>query len=174
MKANCPRHGDYNLDSYTLPECPACIRARMKFPDGDDPKHFPTNAANVGRFKSFRSDQITAKAIFDYMSSGDVSNPTGCKIYYYPAENSFNAVSREPYGMIPGSGAKAGSGFAAHLAVLQDITGKSLKGPHFAYEDIPHFEMRIRNGEWIEAPKCVSCSTVYVYAPDGICPACAR
>lgn len=145
----------------------------MTFPYGDDPKHFPTDAAAVTRFKSFRSDQICAKAIFDYMSSGDAMNPTGCKLYYYPKENSFNAVSLEPCGKIPGSGARDGSGFAAHLAVLQDITGKSTKGPHFAYEDIPHFEMRIRSGEWIEAPKCASCSTISVYVVGGICPACA-
>lgn len=146
----------------------------MKFPDGDDPKHLPTDAASVIKFKSFRSDQISAKNIFDYMSSGDASNPTGCKVYFYPAENSFNAVSLEPCGKIPGSGARHGSGFAAQLAVLQDITGKSSKGPHFAYEEIPHFEMRIRSGEWIEAPKCASCANIYVYVAGGVCPACTE
>ncbi len=174
MKAICAQHGEFNMSLYSLPECPQCIRARMVFPDGDDPKHMPTDASGVNKFKSFRSDQISAAAIFNYMASGDPSNPTGCAIFYSPKQQSFNAVSREPCGLIPGSGARDGSGWAAQLAVLQDITGKSSKGPHFAFEEIPHFNDRIANGEWVEAPKCAACGNAYVYVVGAKCLACLQ
>lgn len=54
------------------------------FPNGDDPKHAPTDASTITRFKSFRSDQISAGAIFAYMAYNDGSNPSGCNVYYSP------------------------------------------------------------------------------------------
>lgn len=172
MKATCDKHGAYNLSLYSLPECPECIRSRMVFPDGEDPKHAPTEATRISGFKSFRSSEISTINIFQYMAAGDDLNPTGCKIYYYPAKQSFNAVSLMPCGKIPGSGARDGSAWAAELAVLQDLTGKSSKGPHFAFEEVPHFEARLRSGEWVEAPKCVECSNAYVYSSGDKCSAC--
>lgn len=174
MTAKCPIHGEFTLSLYSLPECPDCIRSRMVFPDGDDPKHAPTNPATISKFKSFRSDQISTTAIFNYMASGDSTNPSGCVLYYYEKEKSFNAVSLEPFGLIPGSGARNGTAWAAQFAVLQDVTGKSAKGPHFAYEEIPHLESRIQNGEWKKAPQCVCCSNAWVYASGIKCLACEQ
>mgnify|MGYP001032050657 CR=1 FL=1 len=173
-KAHCPAHGEYGISMYSLPECPECVKERMTFPFGDDPKHAPTDANTVGSFKSFRSNQISAENIFNYMSTGDCTNPTGCKVYYATGHGSFNAVSLKPCGMIPGSGARNGSGWEAQLAVLQDITGHSEKGPHFSFEEIPHFESRIQNGEWQEAQKCIACNEIYVYQIGTKCPACQQ
>lgn len=172
--AHCPIHGEYTLSVYSLPECPKCVKDRMTFPFGDDPKHAPIDATSVTKFKSFRSDQISTESIFDYMSTGDSTNPTGCKVYYSPDHDSFNAVTLKPCGLIPGSGARNGSGWEAHLAILLDIQGRSQKGPHFSFEEIPYFENRIQNGNWKEATKCVDCNEIYVYQAGTKCPACQQ
>lgn len=172
MKAHCLLHGDYELSALGFPECPECIRGRFKFPDGDDPKHSATGAAAAGGFASFKSDQINSQAIFDHMKTNKV-DPSGCMILIHTGHKSFNAVSLEPCGRIPGSGISAAGDFACHLAILQDITGKSSKGPHWAYEDVTHFNGRLAKGEFVPAPRCVACATVPVYVVGAKCPACA-
>lgn len=172
--ANCHKHGQFWLSPHTLPECPECIKERFVFPDAEDPKHAPTDASTVKGFRSFRSDQISADAIFNYMAYNNGAAQSGCNLYYYPKEKSFNAISLEPCGLIPGSGAKNGTATAARFALLQDITGKSAKGPHFAYEDVAHFEKRLADGEWTEAPKCIKCNEIYVYVSGTQCLACSQ
>ena len=171
MKASCPAHGEYTLFG-TFPECPRCIQARMKFPNGDDPKHSITGAQAAKGFASYKADGVDSVAVFDYMATGAGVNPSGCQIFYHTGEQSFNAVSFEPLGQIPGSGVKKGTGFACQLAVLQDIQGKSNKGPHWAYEDIPHFNQRLAKGEWVLAARCISCGVNPVYSTGDKCPVC--
>jgi len=172
MRASCSVHGDYELTAFGFPECPECIRNRFKFPDGDDPKHSATGAAAACGFASYKSDQINSQAIFDHMKVNEL-DPSGCMILSHTDHKSFNAVSLEPCGRIPGSGISTTGDFACHLAILQDITGKSSKGPHWAYEDVSHFNDRLSKGEFVPAQRCAACATIPVYEMGAMCPACA-
>lgn len=146
----------------------------MKFPAGDDPKHSLTGARAAKGFASYKADGVDSNAVFNYMATGAGSTPSGCQIFFHTGEHSFNAVSYQPLGQIPGSGVKRGTPFACELAVLQDIQGKSKKGPHWAYEDIPFFNQRVAKGEWVLAPRCVNCGVNPVYSAGDKCPGCMQ
>jgi hypothetical protein len=171
MTAQCLVHGEFEMAPHGLPECPECIRGRFRYANGDDPKHTATGAAAARGFASYRSDQINSQVVFDYLQANK-TDPSGCMIYFHTGHKSFNAVSLEPCGKIPGSGISPARHFACHLAILQDITGKSSKGPHWAYEDLVHFQNRVAKGEFVPAPRCVVCATVPVYLAGSKCPAC--
>lgn len=171
MKVSCPTHGPYELNACGFPECPECIRGRFKFANGDDPKHSATGAAASTSFASFKSDQVKSDAVFNHMAANS-ADPSGCMILYHTGHKSFNAVSYQPCEKIPGSGISPAGNYPCHLAILQDLAGKSSKGPHWAYEEVGHFNTRIAKGEFIPAPRCIRCGTIPVYVAGSKCPAC--
>jgi hypothetical protein len=170
MKHNCPKCGaEYELGLSTLPECSECIRMRMIHPDGVSTKHTPGTAPAKA---SYIADGVDAKAVFDYMSGGSHSQPSGCVIYYAPKYNSFNAVSYKPLHDIPGSGNFTGTPMAHQFAVLQDIQGKSSQGPHWTFEEETHLQRRVETSEWVPAPKCSKCGNTCVYNRGDLCLNC--
>jgi hypothetical protein len=171
VKVLCATHGEYDLLPLGFPECPECIRALFKFPKGDDPKHSPTGALASSSHASYKSDQVDSNAVFAYMATG-CGNPSGCLIYFHTGHKSFNAVSLEPCGQIPGSGIAPTGHYGCHIAILQDITGKSSKGPHWAYEESTYFHQRVARGEFVKAPYCMTCHLIPVYELNTECPLC--
>jgi len=173
MKHKCPSCGiEYELGPNTLPDCPECIRARMKYPDGITPKHTISGAMASPSYASYISGEVDPKAIFDYMAYGPHTVPSGCALFYSTKHNSFNAVSLTPLGQIPGSGIQHGHHFAAHCAVLLDLEGKSAPGPHWDFEEQTSLSNRLASGEWISPPMCVVCGKIVVYNAGDKCLNC--
>lgn len=173
MEHACSNCGTlFVLGDGTLPECRSCIRSRFRHPKGIKPEHTPCGAVGSKGFKSYIGDGVDADQLLDYMASGSHTSPSGCQVFISKTHGSFNAVSYLPLGQIPGSGYKAGHHFAAHFAILMDLQGKSADGPHWSFEEEAHLQLRITKGDFVPAPRCASCRTVVVYAPEIICLNC--
>jgi hypothetical protein len=93
MKIRCPVHGDFPVVAGGLPECPNCIRDRMKFPNGDDDKHTRTGAAASTSFATYQSDQLNSPTLFNFMASG------GAQLWYDQKYKNYTASSTRPLGM---------------------------------------------------------------------------
>lgn len=175
MTHKCTQCGTpYELAPRTLPECPECIRRRMKYPGGVKPKHTLEGAVQSNSFSSYKAAEVDAEKLFDYMAYGPHTSPSGCELFVSKLHGSFNAVSYMPLGEIPGSGIKAGHHFASQFAVLVDLRGKSSDGPHWNFEEREHLQQWIANGEYFRLPKCAACGEVSVYTEGSKCLNCQQ
>lgn len=170
MQHECPTCGHrFTLAKHTLPGCPKCVRNKMKHPNGLSPKH---TAATAPPNASYIADGVNPEAIFNYMAGGSHPQESGCVLFYAPQYGSLNAVSYKPLNEIPGSGDFGGSVKPASFAVWQDIDGKCTQGPHLCFEEESHLKKRVTSGEWVPAPKCISCGVVYVRKIGDTCLNC--
>ena len=144
---------EFELGPDRLPECPNCIRSRMAHPDGLSTKHTPSGAAASSSYASYIADGVKPDEVFDYMSGGSHAAPSGCEVFFSKRHNSFNAISYQPLGKIPGSGIAPTGHHAADYAVLLDLKGSSSQGPHWMFADDNEIAAKRKTGEWIQAPK---------------------
>jgi len=144
----------------------------MTHPDGLSSKHTLAGALASTSYASYIADGVQPDKIFNHMTGGIYSQPSGCELFYSMAHNSWNAVSYMPLGSIPGSGTGPSGPHAAEFAVLADIEGKYKQGPHWMFEDATSLQNRRKNGEWVDGYKCVKCGIVWVLARGDSCLNC--
>jgi DNA-directed RNA polymerase subunit RPC12/RpoP len=167
---------EFDSSLVLFPECPECIRKRMTFPGGIQPRHAAGRAtpAGGGRPKSYAA--MDGTKIFDFMAYSPGSDPSGsgCELVYAPKHGSYNAICHKPLGQIPGSGIdRTTSGhFPAEFAVLVDVTATKAAGPKFMFEEEANIGNRFTSGEWVRVHMYTKCGKKQSYLPSGLCISC--
>ena len=173
MKQKCPNCGfTYELEADGFHFCPKCVCKKMKYSYGITPKHTSSGAASYGEGTSYISDQVNGEQIFNYLTGGKYTNPTGAEFVRSARYNSVNAICYKPLGEIPGSGIAPGGDHAAEFAVLFDIEGKSDTGPHFAFYTSKEISTRLSSADWVRLPMCSKCKQITVTNVGDICLNC--
>jgi hypothetical protein len=171
----CSRCGaEFDPAAVLFPECPECIRKRMKCPGGIQPHHTHGGAAAAQRKRPPSYAAMDGTKVFDFMAYSPGSEPagSGCYLARAPAHGSVIAICHKPLGQIPGSGIGPAGHFPAEFAVLVDIEGKNKAGTKFMFEEEAHLPHRFTSGEWVPLPMCTKCGKKQAYPGVGLCISC--
>ena len=168
----CPTCGHkFVLIASSFPDCPECIKSRMKAPDGLTEKHESPPVPLTDNV-SFIAAGVNPGNLFDYMSGDQHLDVSGCQTYYSQKHDSYNSISHKPCGEIPGSGVSSGMAHASEFAVLLDIKGDCAQGAHWMFMTQLEIDEKVASAEWALTPKCKSCGLYPVYSVGDDCFAC--
>src|SRR3989344_35249 len=138
---------EYSIGEHALPECPQCIKSRMKHNGGLTQKHSIMPKPPMDEI-SFINSGIDICNVFKYIAASEHPNASGALLLESKQHNTYNALSYKPCGSILGSKIISGTPHAADYAMLVDLQEKSNTGPHFVFVTSLELDERINRGEW--------------------------